>query len=182
MPRDEIVHRLREAFRAYGYEGATVARLTEATGLGRGSLYHHFPGGKEQMAEVVLDYVAMWFDRSVFAPLRDEADPVRAVTAMIANLENFYRGGEASCLAGSLALGEAKEAFAAAVRRIFEQFIAELTALGVRVGRTPAEARRAATDAVVRIEGALVVSRGTGDMTIFTSTLRGLPAQLLPAA
>lgn len=179
MTREEIVHRLREAFRTYGYEGATLARLTEATGLGRGSLYHHFPRGKEEMAEVVLATVADWFDRFVFAPLREEAVPADGVAAMLANLEGFYRGGEASCLAGSLALGEARESFAAAVRRIFEQFIGELTDLGVRVGRSPADARRAATDAVVRIEGALVVSRGTKDMTIFTATLRALPAQLL---
>src|SRR5437762_12723369 len=46
---------LGEVFRAHGYEGATLALITEATGLGKGSLYHFFPGGKAQMAAAVLD-------------------------------------------------------------------------------------------------------------------------------
>jgi hypothetical protein len=29
--------------------------------LGKGSLYHFFPGGKEDMAKAVLDEVAVWF-------------------------------------------------------------------------------------------------------------------------
>ena len=43
-----------EVFRAHGYEGATLSVITEATGLGKGSLYHFFPGGKEELAAAVL--------------------------------------------------------------------------------------------------------------------------------
>ena len=38
---------LAEAFRQYGFEGASLSMLSEATGLGNGSLYHFFPGGKD---------------------------------------------------------------------------------------------------------------------------------------
>ena len=50
----EIVDRLFVVFQDHGYEGASLADLSRATGLGKSSLYHHFPGGKEQMAEAVL--------------------------------------------------------------------------------------------------------------------------------
>jgi AcrR family transcriptional regulator len=179
MSRAEIINRLRDAFRQYGYEGASVQRLTEATGLGRGSLYHHFPGGKEQMAEAVLDHIADWFDTEVFAPLRTEAPPAVTLDQMLVNLADFYGHGEASCLAGAMALGEANGTFAAHLRRIFTQFIVELARVCERVGQSPAQARRTATDAVVRIEGALIVARGTGDITIFTDTLKSIPEHLL---
>jgi TetR/AcrR family transcriptional regulator, transcriptional repressor of aconitase len=40
--RAEILEGARRAFATYGYEGATVARLEEATGLSRGAIFHYF--------------------------------------------------------------------------------------------------------------------------------------------
>ena len=55
LPREEVVDRLTRVFRREGYDGASLARLSEATGLGRSSLYHHFPRGKEDMADAVFE-------------------------------------------------------------------------------------------------------------------------------
>ena len=54
VERRDVLRALGEVFRAHGYEGASLTLITEATGLGKGSLYHLFPGGKEQMAAEVL--------------------------------------------------------------------------------------------------------------------------------
>jgi AcrR family transcriptional regulator len=40
--RQEILAAARAAFARYGYEGATVRRLEEQTGLSRGAIFHHF--------------------------------------------------------------------------------------------------------------------------------------------
>jgi TetR/AcrR family transcriptional regulator, transcriptional repressor of aconitase len=40
--RAEILEGAREAFARFGYEGATVARLEEATGLSRGAIFHYY--------------------------------------------------------------------------------------------------------------------------------------------
>src|SRR5438093_1325876 len=40
--RAEILDGARRAFAEHGYEGATVARLEEATGLSRGAIFHYF--------------------------------------------------------------------------------------------------------------------------------------------
>lgn len=40
--REQILDGARECFSRYGYEGATVRRLEEATGLSRGAIFHHF--------------------------------------------------------------------------------------------------------------------------------------------
>ena len=52
---EKLIERLTSVFRIYGYEGASLSRIAEATGLQRASLYHRFPGGKEEMAEAVLN-------------------------------------------------------------------------------------------------------------------------------
>ncbi len=41
--REQILAGARHAFSTYGYDGATVARLEEATGLSRGAIFHYFP-------------------------------------------------------------------------------------------------------------------------------------------
>lgn len=54
MSREELVALLAEVFRRHGYDGASMAEISAATGLGRSSLYHWFPGGKDEMAAAVL--------------------------------------------------------------------------------------------------------------------------------
>ena len=73
--RADLLPQLAEVFRAHGYEGATLALISEATGLGKGSLYHFFPGGKAQMAAEVLAEIDGWFETNIFAPLRKAEDP-----------------------------------------------------------------------------------------------------------
>ena len=40
--REEILEAAQRVFARHGYEGATVRRLEEATGLSRGAIFHHF--------------------------------------------------------------------------------------------------------------------------------------------
>src|ERR1700710_1704557 len=40
--RRQILDGSRVCFARYGYEGATVRRLEDATGLSRGAIFHHF--------------------------------------------------------------------------------------------------------------------------------------------
>ena len=47
--REAAIAALAEVFRERGYEGASLAALSEASGLGKASLYHFFPKGKEEM-------------------------------------------------------------------------------------------------------------------------------------
>ena len=46
--REEILEGARTCFAEFGYEGATVRRLEQATGKSRGAIFHHF-GDKESL-------------------------------------------------------------------------------------------------------------------------------------
>ena len=54
--REDVIPLLGEVFRTYGFEGASLARISEGTKLGKGSIYHFFPGGKEEFAGLYSVY------------------------------------------------------------------------------------------------------------------------------
>ena len=83
----EIIAALTQVFRDRGYAGASLSLLSAATGLKKASLYYHFPGGKQEMAEVVLDEVAAWFADRIFTPLRGEGLLESRLEAMRSALE-----------------------------------------------------------------------------------------------
>ncbi|MET0616193.1 MAG: helix-turn-helix domain-containing protein, partial [Luteibacter sp.] len=70
--RVDVIPLIAETFRELGYDGATMSRITKRTGLGKGSLYHFFPGGKEDMAAAVLADIDAWFEENIFVPLREQ--------------------------------------------------------------------------------------------------------------
>src|SRR5215475_9946781 len=53
--RNEILEGARRAFAEHGYEGATVARLEEATGLSRGAIFHYFENKNDLFTELAIE-------------------------------------------------------------------------------------------------------------------------------
>lgn len=74
MPKDTYIPCLLRLFREYGYDGATLSKISQATGLGKASLYHHFPGGKDEMVETVLDYLERWSGENILPVLQSQGD------------------------------------------------------------------------------------------------------------
>ncbi len=162
----------------HGFGGATLSLSTEATGLKRPSLYHRFPGGKLDMALAVVGFSREQFFGEVLAPLAREGAPRGRVEETARNMERFYDAGNNSCLMDSLSLGakgEDRQAIDEAIREMFSHFIGALTLAARDFGASDDEADRLAEDAVVRLEGSLVVARGTGNTGAFKRTLKQLP-------
>src|SRR5258706_11044367 len=101
--RADVLPQLAEVFRAHGYEGATLALISDATGLGKGSLYNFFPGGKEQMAIEVLTSIDQWFVDNIYKPLRTSTDPAKGISDMFAAVDDYFPSGERGCLVGAVA-------------------------------------------------------------------------------
>ncbi|KQQ46415.1 TetR family transcriptional regulator [Duganella sp. Leaf126] len=179
--REDVIPLLGEIFRTYGFEGASLARITEGTKLGKGSIYHFFPGGKEEMAEAVLTHVDDWFKHHVFEPLIARADAVAGIQAMFDDVGRYFLSGRRVCLIGVFALGSERDRFADRVRGYFAAWIDALAAALVRTGREPQQAAALATEVVGGIQGALVLARALDQTEVFTAILRGLRDRLLVA-
>jgi AcrR family transcriptional regulator len=170
---------LAEAFREHGFAGASVAALCAATGLGKGSLYNFFPGGKEEMAAAVLADVDAWFTASVFEPLRTarDGDP-EAVSAMFDAVTAYFRSGRRVCLQGAFALGRERDLFAATIDGYFERWITSLAAALRAAGHGEQAARLAAVETVAAVQGAIVLSRALDDPEIFLQVIERGRARL----
>lgn len=177
---DDIIDRLTDVFRTVGYDGATLRKLSAATGLQRASLYHRFPGGKQEMAEAVLVQAGAWLDTHVLAPLTGAGTPHVRLQNMAEALDTFYVQGGTSCLLDSLSFGEGSDLFHDHIQVAFVHWIEALAVLVVETTGCPAaKARQRAEDAVLSIQGALVLARGTGKTQPFQRVLTNLPTILL---
>ncbi|WP_044564341.1 TetR/AcrR family transcriptional regulator [Azospirillum sp. B4] len=176
--RQDVISALAEIFRDHGFEGASLSTITARTGLGKGSLYNLFPGGKAEMAEAVLAHIDGWFRTHVFEPL-DQADGgMAAVQAMFQATDAYFRSGRRVCVVGVFALGDARDLFTEQVRGYFAAWVTALAGALERAGRDPAQARADAEEVVAGIQGALVLARALDDTGVFTRTLARLRAGL----
>ncbi len=180
IENDALIDLLSATFRDVGYEAASLALLSQATGLKKASLYHRFPGGKEQMGLEVLQEAGRWLTEHVLGPLAGEGTPRERITAMTRELDSFYRGGKQACLLNLLSspIGEASP-FKASIRQMFEAFVEALTKVVAEGGCSAAEARDRAEHGVALIQGSLVLSRGLGSTGPFRKALDALPGELL---
>ncbi|MCO4855440.1 TetR/AcrR family transcriptional regulator [Herbaspirillum sp. WGmk3] len=177
--KDDVIPLLAEVFRTYGFEGASLARISEGTRLGKGSIYHFFPGGKEEMAQAVLGHVDAWFRQHVFEPLNERDDAVAGIKAMFDDVSRYFLSGQRVCLVGVFALGNERDRFAVMVRDYFIAWIDALASALVRTGRKPKEARTLAEEVVGGIQGALVLARALDSTDVFADALKRFQKRLL---
>ena len=179
--RADALAALAEVFRAYGYDGASIQLLSKATGLGKGSLYHLFPGGKGEMLASVLSQIDAWFEGAMFGPLERSDDARTAIDAMIEATTTYFRSGERVCLVGAVGMGASRDPFAKAIASYFARWIEALTRCLTRHGMQEAQAAALAEDTVAGIQGAIVLSRALDDTGAFLRVVAQHRGRLLAA-
>tara|TARA_R110000824_G_scaffold118960_14_gene272088 strand:+ start:210485 stop:211108 length:624 start_codon:yes stop_codon:yes gene_type:complete len=150
-------------FHTQGYRGTGVAQLLAESGFPRGSLYFHFPGGKEEIAVAAIDQARDEIGSGIDLAFAAAADPLAALRLVVdgfaAELESsgFARGCPVTTVAletdsDTPRLGAScAKAYADWQSRICKH----LLAAGISCERAP----RLATFALSAIEGALILAR-----------------------
>ena len=179
VTKDAVLARLLAAFRDHGYDGASLAELSAATGLGKSSLYHHFPGGKADMAEQVLTHLDALLEAALFEPLRGAGTPQKKLEGMLDAVDAFYEGGRRACLLERLTASVDRRTFRRPLAAAFTKWMLAVETLVREAGLSKATARARAETLVVRVEGALVVGAGVEDPAVFQRTLADLRRTLL---
>ena len=127
----------------------------------------------------MLAEIDNWFETNIFVPLRKADDPTGAIAAMIGAVDNYFRSGNRVCLVGVIALGASRDMFAVQVRDYFARWDDALTRLLARTGLSARVARRRSTDALLSIQGALVLARAMDDSKVFGQAMVDVMARLL---
>ncbi|GHG91173.1 TetR/AcrR family transcriptional regulator [Pseudodonghicola xiamenensis] len=170
LERDDLIPQLAEIFRRYGYEGASIGVISKETGAGRSSLYHFFPGGKEEMADAVLAQISDWFEDNVFVPLK-EKPAEQALPEMAAAIEAYFHSGQRICLVGAFALDEVRNRFSERIEGYFARWCEALTQCLQEGARSQTEARQEAISTLAAIQGGIILARASGNDMAFQSAV-----------
>jgi AcrR family transcriptional regulator len=173
-----------ELLRRRGYSGTGFREVIELTGAPRGSIYHHFPGGKAELAGEAVTYAG-----GVAADVLDRAladgDPVGALRAFVElwRAEFERSGGRAGCPVTAVAVETHEDApeLLDAADAAFKAWQSSLGASLRRAGVRRAQAARLATLVVASVEGGIVLSRARRDPRPLLDVARELEATLRSA-
>lgn len=178
---DQLIDRVTALFRERGFDAASLTEISAATGLQKSSLYHRFPGGKQQMAAEVIAALGRRAVDDLLAPLAVAGDLRSRVELVARNLAAFYDGGRRSCLLDSLSIGTAGAESAAALQAVASGWVEAFAGVAREAGASRKVALERAEDAVAAIEGALVLARVRGDTAAFRRSIKRLPDLLMGA-
>ncbi|MGE2719845.1 TetR/AcrR family transcriptional regulator [Mycolicibacterium celeriflavum] len=170
-------------FRENGYSGTGFRDVVAHSGAPRGSIYHHFPGGKEQLAAETVAWAADVIERRIQRATQG-GDPIAALDMFVESWreileDNDFRAGcpvvavAAEADAGSAATEAAAQAFTR-----WQDALAR-SLLDAGVGR--ADARRLATLVVAGVEGAILLCRARRDIRPLRDVHRALEETLRTA-
>ncbi|MFJ9565871.1 TetR/AcrR family transcriptional regulator [Streptomyces fuscichromogenes] len=184
--RERMLRGAAELLREYGAGATSIDRVLARTGAPRGSVYHHFPGGRAQLVEEAVT-------RSGDSMLRriDEAmaaqDPVEAVDSFFALwrerlAESGYRVG---CPVVAVAAESNDEApqLARSAAAVFARWQEALAAHFRRHGLPEARSTRLAAFVIAALEGAVIMCRAeqsTAPLDAAAAELRELLAHAFP--
>jgi len=150
-------------FRRQGYHGTALHDILEAGGSPRGSLYFHFPKGKEEIGEAALKLAGEAVARAIAhaAETSENAEVflTRVARGMASDLERSdYREG---CPIATTALETAAQSdvLGAATRNAFKLWEHEIKRGLERFGMKTDDADLVATTVLSQLEGALLLAR-----------------------
>ena len=162
--RDRILDTAIELFRRHGYTGTGMKQIVQAASAPFGSVYHHFPGGKEELGQEVIHRAGAMYGE-LFREVAGQFDDV------LEGIDAFFRGAadtlvasdyEDACPIATVALEVAStnEPLRLATADVFQSWLDGWEAyLRVRGGLDEERARTLALEGLTAMEGAFVLSR-----------------------
>ena len=175
--RDRLIQTATRLFRQRGYEGAGLSEILAEAGVPKGSLYHHFPDGKADLACAAADWTASEIIRVIDDSFRNAPDWRHGVTTFcykMAKLFDILNSADACPIFGLLFDGPDQDRFRSHAEAAFDRIIAAAAQHGEALGQTPDAAHDAAETAMIGFQGAWTLAR----MRRNSDVLRSLPARL----
>jgi TetR/AcrR family transcriptional regulator, lmrAB and yxaGH operons repressor len=179
--RSKMVRSAAGLIRTRGATATSFSEVVADSGAPRGSIYHHFPDGKEQLEADAI----RWTSDRVLAHQRECA--ATTASGVLECFIDMWRQvvlasrGAAGCVVAGVAIDTdaGEPGLIDVVRETFRSWITLLTEQLVAVGIPPGRAQVIALATVAGMEGALILSRAEGGPapleTVATELLRLLP-------
>jgi AcrR family transcriptional regulator len=161
-PRERMIQSALILMGERGIEATSFSQVIEHSGAPRGSIYHHFPGGKAQLVEEATRYAGDAVVQLLDSAVRQADDPVAAVDAIVGFWRTLLYDSDfaAGCpvIAATLESDHSPGARAAA-REVFRRWEERYTEMLVGAGLAEERARSLGSIAISAVEGAVILSR-----------------------
>ena len=161
--KQRILDSSAELFRRQGYTGTGVKQIAAEASAPFGSLYHFFPGGKEQLGEEVIRWSGGMYLQLFMTVAGEAGGAVEAVEDFFAGAaETLEDTGYAdACPIATVALEVAStnEQLRKATADVFDSWIAGGVALFTGAGIAEPRARELTLQMLCAIEGGFLFSR-----------------------
>ena len=161
-PRERMIQSALVLMGEFGVEATSFSQVIEHSGAPRGSIYHHFPGGKAQLVEEATRYAG----DAVVALMNEAAeqhdDPVAAVDAIAGFWRSVLYDSDfaAGCPVVAATLeSDHSPAAREAAREAFERWERLYIQMLERAGVSEERARSLGSTAIAAVEGAVILSR-----------------------
>lgn len=152
-----------ELFRRNGYTGTGLKQIVTTAGAPFGSLYHFFPGGKEQLGAEVIRESGMLYGELYDIFLASADDVVSGIesafAAAAATLEETDYADACPIATVALEVASTSEPLREATAEVFTAWIDKGTKTFERFGLSTKDARMLTIAVVTSLEGAFVLSR-----------------------
>jgi TetR/AcrR family transcriptional regulator, lmrAB and yxaGH operons repressor len=183
--REKIIRAAAMLFRRFGYSATGTNDIVVASGAPKGSLYHYFPEGKEQIAIEAIEYAGGLASKTLTQLCRQSADPAEAIRQygkLLAGwmAQSDYRDG---CPIATilLELTPATPKVTQAGKAVLDSWVGIIAAALQRSGVGKRAAHRLASAAISGLEGSLLLARVTADSKPIIDSA-GVMAQAFRAA
>ncbi|HEX6602371.1 MAG TPA: helix-turn-helix domain-containing protein [Solirubrobacterales bacterium] len=178
--RDRLLSGARKLLAEKGYAGMELRDVAARGKAPRGSIYHHFPGGKTQLAVEAAELEGTEIRVAIERSLEE-----RGLAATLTMFGEMFRRRvkdqpeRLGCPCAAVALARPEDpALAAAATAAFESWEAPIAAALREEGVAKAEAEAFAGLVVSTVEGALIRARAAGDGAPLVSAVAGLQRAL----
>ena len=153
-----------------GLQGTSIADVLEHSGAPRGSVYHHFPGGKTDLVIAAIEEASAralaFVEKKAGAPAEEIAARFLQIWRDILQQSNL----EAGCSVLAVAIAADVPQLRDSAAGVFRAWRSRLTVLLRKGGLRQSDAKRFAATLIAAAEGAVAVSRAEKSLEPFELT------------
>ncbi|MFE9566018.1 TetR/AcrR family transcriptional regulator [Streptomyces sp. NPDC006487] len=160
--RDRMVLSTVALLPEYGASGTSVDRVLAHSGAPRGSVYHHFPGGRTQLIDEAVALAGDYISGLIDTMMRT-GDPVDAIDAFFVLwrdrlVESGFRAG-CPIVAVAVEANDGAPQLTRSAAAVFARWQEAFAALFERHGLTEERSRRLGSFVIAAVEGAVIMCR-----------------------
>ncbi len=174
--RERLIITSAGLFRDKGFHGTGLTEILKASGLPKGSLYHHFPLGKSDLAVASADWISHVMIDIIHDAFEHAETPEQGGTTLCFKLAKLFDidNWQGCPIYSILFDGPGNEVFRAKAEEIFQSWNDTTRDHMVRLGMAPDLAEGRAEALMIAIEGAWVLARSRRSSDV----LRRVPSYL----